>query len=106
MKPNEISEKSSDLTYLKKESDADTSAYDILLNALNKLDTQYNPTMQKMHDPVIEENYKVTGDTRVIPILEHVGDKIHWACSMSISTEDVEPDTLKEVMTRPNGGLW
>ena len=67
----EISEKSSDLTYLKKDADADTSEYDRLLNALKKLDTLYNPKMQKMHDPVIEGNYKVTVDTRFIPIVDH-----------------------------------
>ena len=39
VRPNENSEKSSELTYLKKDSDVDTSAYEILLNALKKLDT-------------------------------------------------------------------
>ena len=74
VRPNEIYEKSSELTYLKKDADEDTSAYDRLFNALKKLDTEYNPTMQNMHDPVIEVNYKVTGDTRVIPIMEHEDD--------------------------------
>ena len=37
-----------------------------------------------MHDPVIEVNYKVTGDTRVIPIVEHADDEIQWAFSTSI----------------------
>ena len=32
--------------------------------------------MQKMHDPVIEGNNKVTGDTIVIPIVEHKDDEI------------------------------
>ena len=71
VRPNEISDKSSDLTYLNKDADADTSAYDRVLNGLEKLDKLYNPTMQKMHDPVIEVNYKVKVDTRVIPIVEH-----------------------------------
>ena len=59
----------------------------------------------KMHDPVIEGNYKVTGDLRVIPILEHEDDKIQWSCSTSVSTDAGEPETLKEAMTRPNGHL-
>ena len=58
--------------------------------------------MQKMHKPVIEVNCKVTGDTRVIPIMEHEDDKIQWACSTSISTDAGEPETLKEAMTGPN----
>ena len=53
VRPNKISEKSSELKYLKKDADADTSVYDRLLNALKNLDTFYNPTMQKMHDKVI-----------------------------------------------------
>ena len=69
--PNKMSENSSELTYLKKAAAADTSAYDISLNAVKKLDTLYNPMMQKIHNPVIEGNYNVTGDTRVIPIVEH-----------------------------------
>ena len=40
-----------------------------------------------MHDPVIEVNYKVTGYTTVIPILEHEDDEIHWGYSMPISTD-------------------
>ena len=103
VRPNENSEKSSELTYLKKY--ADTSAYDRVFNALKKLDTLYNPMMQKMHDLVIEGNYKVTGDTRFITIVEHEDDKIQWACSTSIYTDAGEPETLKEAMTRPNGHL-
>ena len=76
------------------------------MNELKKLDTSYNPTMQKMHVPVIDGNYKVTGDNQVIPIVEHKYDKTQWACSTSISTESEEPKTLKEAMTRPNGHLW
>ena len=53
VRPNKISEKSSELKYLKKDADSDTSVYDRLLNALKNLDTFYNPTMQKMHDKVI-----------------------------------------------------
>ena len=58
----------SELKYLKKYADADTSAYNRILNALKKLDTSYNLRMQKMHSPSIEGNYMVTVDTRVIPI--------------------------------------
>ena len=38
-RPNKISENSSEFTYHKKEADIDTSAYNIILNVLNKLDT-------------------------------------------------------------------
>ena len=76
VKPNEVSEKSSELTYLKKDADADRSAYDRLLHALKKLDTFYTPMIQKMRNPVIEENYKLTGDKRVIPIVDHKDDEI------------------------------
>ena len=60
----------------------------------------------KMHDPIIEGNYKVTGDIGVTPIVEQKDKKIHWARSTSISTDSGEPGTLKESMTRPNGHLW
>ena len=80
--------------------------YDRVLNALKKLYKLYNPTMQKMHDPVIEGSYKVTGDNRFIPIVEHEDEKIQWACSTSISTDAGEPETLMEAMTRQNGHLW
>ena len=96
---------SSGIMYLKKDTDSDTSEYDRVLNSLKKLDTSYNPTMQKMHDTVIEGNYKVTGDMRVIPIVDHKDDEIQWACSMSISTDAGEPEILKEAMARPNGNL-
>ena len=84
---NEIYEKSSEITYLKTDVDVDvdTSAYDRVLNALKKLNTSYNPMMQNMHDPVIKRNYKVTGDTRVIPIVDHKDNGIWWECSTSIS---------------------
>ena len=106
VRANEISENSSELTYLNKYAHADMSAYDRVFNALKKLDASFNPKMQKMHDPVIEVNYKVTGYTRVIPIVDHKDDEIQWACSMSISTDAGEPETLKEEMTRSNGHLW
>ena len=60
---------------------------DIVLNELKKLDTQYNSRMQKIHNPVIEENHKVMGDIRVIQIVEHEYDKIQWVCSTSIYTD-------------------
>ena len=75
---NENSEKSSDLTYHKKDADTDTSSYDRVLNVLKKLDTLYGPTMQRMHKPVVEGNYKFMGDIRVIPIMEHEDDEIRW----------------------------
>ena len=104
VRPNENCENSSDLMYLKKY--ADTSAHSRVLNALKKLDTSYNPKMQKMYDPGIEGNYKVTGDTIVIPIVDHKDDEIQWACSTSIYKDAGEPETLKEAMTRPNVHLW
>ena len=94
--------KFSELMYHKKDANTGTSAYDMLFNALKKLDTLYNPAMLRMHEPVIEGNYKVTRDTRVIPLVEREEDEIQWVCSMSISTDAVEPETLKEDMTRPN----
>ena len=51
---NKISENLSDLTYHKKDVDADTSAYNIVLNTLKKLDESCNPTMQNIHEPVME----------------------------------------------------
>ena len=42
---NENYEKSSEIMYLKKEVDAEKSAYNRLLHALKKLDTLYNPTI-------------------------------------------------------------
>ena len=63
------------------------SAYDRALNELNKLDIYYNPTMPRMHDPVIEEKYKVTRDTRVILIAEYEEDEIQWVCSTPIYTD-------------------
>ena len=54
------------------------------MNALKKLDTLYNLTMHKILNPVIEGSYKVTGDTRFIPIVKHKDDEIQLAYSMSI----------------------
>ena len=82
------------------------SEYDGVLNALKKLDTSYKPTIQNMHQPVIEGNYKVKGETRVIPITEHKDDEIQWVFSTYIFTVAGETETLKEAMTRPNGHLW
>ena len=100
---NENSENSSEFMYHEKDADIDTSLYGRLLNALKNIDKSYNPTMQRMHHPVIESNYKGKGDTRVIMIVEHEDDEILWACSTSIFTEYGEPETLKEEMRRPNG---
>ena len=68
MRPNGKS-KSSEFTYHKKDANIDTSEYDRLLNVLKKLDTLYNPTIPRMNEPVIEGKYKVTGYTRVVPIV-------------------------------------
>ena len=35
------------------------------------MNTAFNTTMTKGPKPIIEGNYNVTGDTTVIPILEH-----------------------------------
>ena len=43
--------------------------YDTISNVLKKLDTSYNPTMPRIHEPVIEGKYNVTKDTRVILIV-------------------------------------
>ena len=42
VRPNEISENSSELTYLKIDADKDTLSYNRVLNALKKLDTSYS----------------------------------------------------------------
>ena len=69
MRPNKKS-KSSEFTYHKKEdSNTDTLAYDFVINALQKLDTLYNLNMPRIHETFIEGKYKVTGDTRSIPIV-------------------------------------
>ena len=53
---NEISENSSELSYHKKDVDADMSSYDRVINELKELYTSYIPTRQKMHEPVIKGN--------------------------------------------------
>ena len=73
--------------YHKKGANTDTSAYDMVFKVLKKLDTSYNPTMPRMHDTFIKGEYKVTIDTRVIPIVEHEEDKIQWVLSTSISED-------------------
>ena len=78
VRPNKISENSSELTYLNKDVDADMSAYDRVLYSLKKLDTLYNPTMHKMHNPVIKRKYKMTGDTILLSIMEHEEEEIYW----------------------------
>ena len=74
VRPNRNSENFSDFTCHKKYKDTDTSSYNRLLNALKKLYTSYKPTIQKIQNPGIEVNYKVKGDTRVIPIVKHEDD--------------------------------
>ena len=105
VRPNELSEKSSQLTNLNKDTEAHTSAYDRVLNSLKKLDTLYNPTMQKIHNAVIEGKYKVTGDTRFIPVVQPKDDEIKWSFSTSISTDAGEPETFKESMTSTSGDV-
>ena len=73
--PKKKLEKSSKFMYHKKDANVDASLYNMLLNSLKKLDTPYKPTMTNMHYPVIRCNYKVTGYTRVIPIVEHEVEK-------------------------------
>ena len=98
--------KPSEFTYHNKDTNIDKSAYDRLLNSLKKLYTSYNPTVSRMHEPVIEGRYKVTRDTKVVLVfVEHKEEEIQWACSTSISTDAGEPETLKGEMTRPNGYL-
>ena len=77
--PNKKS-KSSEFTYHKKDDNTDKSAYDKVLNALKKLDTLYNPTIPRMHEPVIKVKYKVTGNTRVfLIVMEHGEYEMQWA---------------------------
>ena len=89
---NENPEKSPELTYHKKYANTDTSSYVGVLNALKKLDTLYNPNMSRMHEPVIEGNYKVTGDTRVIPIVESEEEKV----SLFLQTLDNLRPSMKQ----------
>ena len=69
VRPNKNS-KLSEFMHNKKGDNTETSVCNRVMNALNKLDTLYNPTMSGMNEPVIECNYKVTGYTRVITIVE------------------------------------
>ena len=79
MRPNEKF-KSSYFTHHKKETNTETSEYDRVLNALKELYALYNPTMTRMHEPVIKVKYKVTGNTRVVLIvMEHEEYEIQWA---------------------------
>ena len=99
--------KSSQTRYLKKETGKDQSEYDFVQQALKKLDTAYNCTITKAHEPIIEGKYKVTGDTRVIPIdVENKEEDISRACNTSLSMDAGEPKTLKEEMSRPRRNLW
>ena len=79
MRPTENSEKSLDFTYHNKDAYTETSLYNIVFNALNNPDKFYNSMISRTHDPVTEGNYKLIGETRFIPILEHKYDKIQWA---------------------------
>ena len=47
----------------------DTSEYEHVHWVLQKLYTNYNPTMTKGPGPIIEVEYKFTRDTRVILII-------------------------------------
>ena len=62
--------------------------------------------MHKGSDPIIKGKYKVTTDTRVIPIVEHKHDVIQWAFNKLISIDTGDPDTPKEKIFRPIGYLW
>ena len=106
MKPNKNAENSSEFAYKNKDADTYTPLYDIVFNTLKKLYTSYKPTMHNMHDPVIEGNFKLTGDTRVIPIVEHKDENIQLTCSTYISKGAGKPKTLKEAIMKPNGHLW
>ena len=65
VRPEENS-KSSEFRGHKKDGNTDTSEYDRVLNALKKLDSCYNLTMPRIHNPVIKGEYKVTRYTRII----------------------------------------
>ena len=79
MRPNEKL-KSSYFTYHNKDTSTETSEYDRVLNELKKLDTLYNPTIPRMHEPVIKVKYKVTGNTRVfLIVMEHGEYEMQWA---------------------------
>ena len=83
------------------------SEYDRVLNALYELDTLYNQTMSRMHEPVNKRKYKVTGNTRfVLIVMENEEYQMHWVCNTSICTNIGSPETLKEETTRSNRHLW
>ena len=67
MRSNE-NPKSTEFTYHKKGAKTNTSAYNRVLNSLNKLYSSYNLTITRMN--VIKGNYNVNGDIRVILIVE------------------------------------
>ena len=74
--------------YLKKDTKTYILEYDRVLNELKKLDTLQNPSMPKIHERTIEGNYKVTGDTKVIPVsVEHEEEEIQRAGNNLICTE-------------------
>ena len=55
------SDKSSDLIYQNKDTDTDTetSSYNKVWNVLKKIDKSYNPTVQRINEPIIDGNDKV-----------------------------------------------
>ena len=65
--------------YLNKATVTEASTYKRIQWTIKKLDTTYNPNMAKETEPIIEVKYKVTGDTRVIPIIKHKEDEIQWS---------------------------
>ena len=70
--------KSSEFKHHKKEYNTYTSKYDRVLNAQKQLDTLYNTTMPRIHEPVIKVKYKVSGNTRVVLIvMEHEEYEMH-----------------------------
>ena len=48
----------------------------------------------------------MTGDIRVIPIVEHDEYNIQWMYDESISTDSGVSNTLKEEKSRPIRHLW
>ena len=54
--------------YHKKDATTDTSTHDKVLNTTKKLNTSYNPTMPRIHEPVMKGKYEVTRYKRVIQI--------------------------------------
>ena len=87
VRSNGNDEKPSEFNYHNKYADTDKYLYNRAQDTLKKIDTLYKPMMQNMHNLVIEGNYKVTGDTRVISTMGHKDDWIQWMCSMTIYTD-------------------